>query len=422
MRNKTWLQASLAVLLGALLAFLVPVHKVAASLSTITGTINGPDGTPVNGSIVFTLSNPCTDTTLNVAVSAQPVLYQITNGTLPASAQLERNDQCQPGGTYYRADVFDQNNSLIYEANYVITGTTFNIGQAVPVNITTSQLSFQNPAFINVPQTWTATQTFTAFQWNSGTSFLGILTHTNTANRSYQFPDIAGGVCITSAGGCANLTSPTILTPAINGVTITDAPAGNNFNSLFSTSPTAAGWNPSCCQVIDSEAGVQPGTPLSSVNASSTSLQTFGTPTVVLPAGILNVLNRRLHIISRGTWQVLTNPTTVSLTPSIGATALDNGAVVVTATGAPLDWYQVTECTTTAIGTSGKLSCWANTHGSAVALTAQGDYLMIEKEFQPTTVTLNLTISNNLTYGIAFSAGSVSNIGQLFGSYVEVGN
>jgi hypothetical protein len=70
-------------------------------------------------------------------------------------------------------------------------------------------------AELNLIQTWTATQTFAGLQWKAGTAFSSILTNTNTAARTYTFPDLSDNVVLRSSTD--TLTNKTLTTPVING-------------------------------------------------------------------------------------------------------------------------------------------------------------------------------------------------------------
>lgn len=228
---------------------------LSAHSTTVVGTVIGPDGNGINGRIVFILSNPGQNTSTHQAVSVYPVVYPLYAGVPPIYASVIGNDIVLPSGTYYVVDVYDTAGNLLSENNYIITGATFDVGQAVPTSLTTSNLSFQNPALLNVSNTWTATQTFTALQWSSGTSFLGVFLHSNTANRNYAFPDTSGNVVLDVA--TQTLTNKTLASPTTTGA---DAGVETLSNKTLATAPVAGGaaaglTGTGACATITTQAG-----------------------------------------------------------------------------------------------------------------------------------------------------------------------
>jgi hypothetical protein len=214
-----------------------PTKASPSSIVALDGTVTGPDGTPVNGRMVLVLSNPGQNTANNTAVAVYPIQYPIVNGVLPPYAQVVPNDAIQPSGTYYVESLYDTAGNLLAQNNYYITSPgPFDIGQAAPTSLTTSNISYQNPAFTNVNNTWSGTQTFNGLAWNSGTAFASNLLNANTAVRNYTFPDASGTVCLTMA---CNLSNSILTNISLQGTTN----IGSSNQTSFNSSGNVTSWN-----------------------------------------------------------------------------------------------------------------------------------------------------------------------------------
>jgi hypothetical protein len=232
-----WLAYASGGLVAILLCALIGVHAAPSASVQITGTVAGPDGTPVNGKMVLTLSNPCQNTANNTQVAVYPIQYPVVNGTLPGYAFVVPNDACNPGGTYYVMNLYDTAGNPVAQANYYITSPgPFNIGQAAPTSLTTSQISYQNPAFTNVNNIWGGTQTFNGLCWTSATSFASCFLNSNTAARNYTFPDANGNVCISTNCG---VTGGVFTNTSLQGVT----QIGVGFFTAFNVSGQLTQYN-----------------------------------------------------------------------------------------------------------------------------------------------------------------------------------
>ena len=134
-----------------------------ATVTQITGTLTSNSG-PISGKLCVSLPVNSIDTSTSRALSPQATCWPLTNGVLPSFARVVPNDVIQPLNTYYKVWAFNTAGSLIYYANWVVPtgGGTFDMGQALPTTITTTNISYLSPALLNISQTWTATQIFPA--------------------------------------------------------------------------------------------------------------------------------------------------------------------------------------------------------------------------------------------------------------------
>lgn len=206
----------LLVLTLALLAAL----PVCATTTQLIGTLTDSTGTPVSGTACLRLPVNAIDTSTNRALSPQTICFSLVNGTFPAFASVVPNDKIQPANTYYQFKATNQSGGLVFMANYVIptASGTFNIGLAIPTNVTTSNISYVAPAVTNGPNTFCCTQTF------------------------------LGQIVSTLATGTApfSITSTTLVpnlnVNVLNGVTVTGSPLLNYI--LTATSTTTANWQP----------------------------------------------------------------------------------------------------------------------------------------------------------------------------------
>lgn len=107
--------------------------------TTVSGTFK-VNGTPFNGYMTFQLNYPATTTAyINLPVESAPIT--ITQGVF-ASLALDGNDTMLPSGTYYAFNFYDQYGGRVTRLNYAITGTTFDLGQAIPTPVLTNNVSF----------------------------------------------------------------------------------------------------------------------------------------------------------------------------------------------------------------------------------------------------------------------------------------
>lgn len=136
------MEKSLKRLLWILAALLLSVPAFAGTIP-VTGTIRNPQGNLFNGRIRFILSTATArDFTASNLIVAQLVEYPVQNGTLPAAARITPNDVLQPANTFYTAQYVTAFGTVIAQNVFYIQSPTFNIGNATPTPLTTSNISF----------------------------------------------------------------------------------------------------------------------------------------------------------------------------------------------------------------------------------------------------------------------------------------
>lgn len=188
------------------------------STSALTGTITDAQGNPVNGTLIMQLPVPATDVTTGRAVANTPVSYRIVNGVILSGTTVPLYDvnNLQPQNLYYSARAYDSAGNLVLTGNYAVTGTSYNLGAAIPTSVTTSNISYVNPAVTNASNVFCCTQTFQG----------QIVSTLSTGTPPFS---IASTTLV-----------PNLNVNNLNGVTISGTPAINQ--TLVASSPTAAAW------------------------------------------------------------------------------------------------------------------------------------------------------------------------------------
>ena len=125
-----------------LLCVMFLATTVHCATSTLTGTITDAQGNPLNGQLVMQLPVPAQDPTTGRAIAPTPVYFRLSNGAITGGAPIYDVNTINPHGLYYIAKAFDSAGNLAFYGNYVVTGATFNLGQAVPTIVTTSNISY----------------------------------------------------------------------------------------------------------------------------------------------------------------------------------------------------------------------------------------------------------------------------------------
>jgi hypothetical protein len=158
-----------------------------------------------------------------------------------------------PANLYYQARLYDAAGNFIMGGNYVVTGASFNLGAAVPTNITTSNISFTNIVSTSVANTWTALKTFVAaiaVTPLTNQIILGTAPNQTVLN----FPAPAGNITLvfpitadTMVGRATTdtLTNKTLTTPVINGASTGTGIQGTD--SKLQTAGTIAGVGAALC-------------------------------------------------------------------------------------------------------------------------------------------------------------------------------
>lgn len=139
---NTTRRALLAAMLVALVAMTFP-----ASATNLTGTFKHPDGSPVNGKLIFLLSQPARLNDGTAQVVPMVKIFAVTNGQLEAGAFVYGNDALLPSGTYYLVRLVDNSNNLLFEQKWSIQGANLDLGTLTP---TTTGVVLPDPLIKNV--------------------------------------------------------------------------------------------------------------------------------------------------------------------------------------------------------------------------------------------------------------------------------
>jgi len=218
-----------------LLLLLLLATPVWATTSTLTGTIKDANGNGVNGQLVMQLPVPAQDITTSILVDTVPVYFRLVNGAVTGGSVLYDVATLQPTNLYYQASVYDTSGKFVMGGNFVVTGATFNMGAAPPTSVTTSNISYLNPASVTNVNTWTAAQTFTGgvtistnnLTVNSSSILNGLSTSSNIV------PTAAGGTTV----GTTSLPFGNIAVgPAANTTTTFTSQATSNVNFFLPNS------------------------------------------------------------------------------------------------------------------------------------------------------------------------------------------
>ncbi|MCL6480305.1 MAG: hypothetical protein K6U02_01125 [Firmicutes bacterium] len=100
--------------------------------TNLTGTFRHPDGTPVNGKLIFLLSQPARLNDGSAQVVPMVKIFNVQNGQLEAGTFLYGNDVLEPAGTYYLVRLVDHNNNLLFEQKWSIQGSDLDLGRLTP--------------------------------------------------------------------------------------------------------------------------------------------------------------------------------------------------------------------------------------------------------------------------------------------------
>lgn len=157
--------------------FVRPAH--ALNTTTLSGTIVDAQGNGINGILTLQLPVPAQFNINNAGCGGGTsqliqnglVTYSIVNGNIQSGPPLFDVNCLQPANLFYIATAYDRAGNLIMRGNYVITGASFNIGTATPTTVTTSNISYANvggSVSTGNPNTWTAPQTFSQINSNTG--------------------------------------------------------------------------------------------------------------------------------------------------------------------------------------------------------------------------------------------------------------
>lgn len=170
-----------------------------AHATTLTGTLNLPNGTGANGTLSFSLaqqgalvSTGSCGGPATIVPTAQ-INFTITNGAFTGTPTLYGNDCMNPQGTYYNVIFTDNNGNTLFTDRWQISGSSINIGTIISVTVqgTTQTLGSTGVVLFNPTGNQTVNQ-------SAGTA-LGVNFFTVTGTLTFP----SGASC--NAGGCTGL-------------------------------------------------------------------------------------------------------------------------------------------------------------------------------------------------------------------------
>lgn len=130
---------------------------LAGAQSLLTGTVKLPNGTGFTGRLIFALAqnasassvSPCTGPTL--VVPTEQVTVTVNSGALVSPPTLVSSVCTIPIGVPYLVTAIDTNGNIIFTDQWLIDGTTFDVGRAV---------SSETSPVVNYKGLWSSTTTY----------------------------------------------------------------------------------------------------------------------------------------------------------------------------------------------------------------------------------------------------------------------
>jgi len=133
--------------------------------TSLTGTLNNPDGTGATGTLYLSLSQQAALSAAGGCGTATQILptvqiaIKVSSGSLVSPPNIFGNDCLLPNGTYYNVSFSDSNGNQLFTDRWLIQGNTQNLGSIVSVVISGTT---QTLGGVGIVQTIpTATQTVT---------------------------------------------------------------------------------------------------------------------------------------------------------------------------------------------------------------------------------------------------------------------
>lgn len=130
--------------------------------TTITGTLQGPGGAAMTGTLWLSLPEPVSVLSScsggpALLVPSQFTAISIVNGTVQGTPKVWGADCMAPlGGFPYNVKVTDQNNNVLFTDQWLILGSTYDIGNAISLSPPSSGLAYVGQ--------WQSTITYSAGQ------------------------------------------------------------------------------------------------------------------------------------------------------------------------------------------------------------------------------------------------------------------
>jgi hypothetical protein len=209
--------------------------------TTLTGSLVGPNGTGVTGTISFALSQQASLSAggscggLKQIMPTTQVVFTVTNGSLVGTPTIYGNDCLSPVGTYYYVLVKDSNGNQLFNDRWIITGTTIDLGSIIsmPTNTvgTIGVSPLLNVVTLSDTQTITGQKSFTQSLLASGTPSIGS-TAAPFASGFYSGQVVAGALKVING----TVASPNdffgITVPALHTMNLVDS-SGNAVLSYY---------------------------------------------------------------------------------------------------------------------------------------------------------------------------------------------
>jgi hypothetical protein len=236
-----------------LLLFLL---AVCAGATTLTGTLNNPDGTGATGQIRLSLSQPGALSPAGGCggpieiVPSQEVTVNVLNGALVAPPSIYGNDCILPQNTYYNVRFLDNRGNIIFTDRWIISGASINIGTIVSVVVSGLTTTLGSVGLVFT--TPTGDQTIN----QPAGSFL----HVNNLDVTTKLTGPGGMNCLNNLGQCS-YSVPVAFVGGLGTSPLSSSEIyiGNVGNLFLRTFPTLA----TCTGVQDGAIGVQTSPPIS---------------------------------------------------------------------------------------------------------------------------------------------------------------
>jgi len=218
------------------------------STTTLTGTIYDSQSNPLNGTLTMTLPAPASDGVH--AYSPVPVSFRVENGSIVGGAPLLDLGSAgvQPKGLWYAAKAYDQVGNLAFYGNYVVTGASYDLGAAVPTIVTTSNISYINPASLSGNNIFTGNNTFTGTtNFPGGISGIFNILGSTVSDSATVGGELTTSGCWTSTGWTGSYLVGFTHTPGNSDVlscTIPGLAPGQSYQVSFDVAMTTGGVLP----------------------------------------------------------------------------------------------------------------------------------------------------------------------------------
>ncbi len=151
------------------LMLLISLCCIQAFGTTLTGTLKGPDGIGINGTLYMSLSQQAALQSggcggpievvpgLLGPQAGYSVAIKVVAGALQGSPTVYGNDCMLPGGLYYNVQLIDSNGNTYFTDKWQIVGSTIDIGTIVSVVISGTTQTLGSTGFVQLVPAGTQT-------------------------------------------------------------------------------------------------------------------------------------------------------------------------------------------------------------------------------------------------------------------------